>query len=125
MNQLWSAGAACTVREVLEGLRVRRELAYTTVLSTMGNLLDKGYLTRVSEGRAHRYQPTLSRPEYAARLMREAMTRGGDADSVLLRFVDDLPEDQQNRLKDVLADPGRTPASDEAASSPGGDPSAE
>lgn len=102
MNQLWSAGEACTVREVLEGLRDRRDLAYTTVLSTMGNLLTKGYLTRVSEGRAHRYEPTMSRAAYAARLMSAALTRGGDADRVLLHFVSDLPEPQQVRLRDAL-----------------------
>ena len=107
MSQLWSADGPRTVREVLDGLRINRNLAYTTVLSTMGNLLDKGYLTRVSEGRAHRYQSTLSRAEYAARLMREAMARGGDADLVLLRFVGELAEDQQTRLKDALATPRR------------------
>ncbi|RZT85656.1 putative transcriptional regulator [Pseudonocardia sediminis] len=109
MGQLWSADRSHTVREVLDGLRISRDLAYTTVLSTMGNLLDKGYLTRVSEGRAHRYEPTLSRAEYAARLMREAMTHGGDEDLVLLRFVGELPEDQQTRLKDVLDTPVREP----------------
>ncbi|MBW0104396.1 BlaI/MecI/CopY family transcriptional regulator [Pseudonocardia sp. KRD291] len=44
-------GGSGTVREVLAGLSEQRDLAYTTVLSTMGNLRDKGYLSRMPEGR--------------------------------------------------------------------------
>ncbi|WP_308116952.1 BlaI/MecI/CopY family transcriptional regulator [Pseudonocardia sp. WMMC193] len=105
MNELWSVGGSGTVREMVDRLRAQRDLAYTTILSTMGNLVDKGYLTRTSEGRAHRYHAVMSRAEYAAQLMRDAMMRGGDADSVLLQFAGGLTLDQQDRLKKALEHP--------------------
>jgi predicted transcriptional regulator len=105
MNELWAAGGSGTVREMVDRLRNQRDLAYTTILSTMGNLVDKGYLTRTSEGRAHRYHAVMTRAEYAARLMRDAMLRGGDADLVLLQFAEGLTTDQQDRLKKALEHP--------------------
>jgi len=46
MDRLWAADGATTVREVLEQLQRDREIAYTTVQSTMDNLHRKGWLTR-------------------------------------------------------------------------------
>ncbi|MBW0106386.1 BlaI/MecI/CopY family transcriptional regulator [Pseudonocardia sp. KRD291] len=104
MDQLWSTGGAGTVREVLARLREERDLAYTTVLSTMQNLMEKGYLSRSSEGRAHRYHAVMTQAEYAAGLMQEAMVRGGDGDLVLLQFVERLPDELHARLRQVLED---------------------
>lgn len=104
MDQLWSTGGAGTVREVLAHLRQDRDLAYTTVLSTMQNLMEKGYLSRSSEGRAHRYHAVMTQAEYAAGLMQEAMVRGGDGDLVLLQFAERLPEELHARLRKALED---------------------
>ena len=57
MARLWAMDGQGTVREVLERLREDREIAYTTVLSTMENLHRKGHLTREREGKAYRYTP--------------------------------------------------------------------
>jgi predicted transcriptional regulator len=46
MERLWGSDGATTVREVLEQLQLEREIAYTTVQSTMDNLHRKGWLTR-------------------------------------------------------------------------------
>ncbi|GJF01720.1 penicillinase repressor [Pseudonocardia sp. D17] len=102
MNELWAAGGSGTVREMVDRLRTQRDLAYTTILSTMGNLVEKGYLTRTPEGRAHRYHAVMTRAGYAAQLMREAMVRGGNSDLVLLQFAEGLTVEQQDRLKRAL-----------------------
>ena len=62
MKAVWRHGSA-TVREVYEVLRARRRIAYTTVMTTMNALAEKGYLHRTMEGRAYRYWPT--DPEHA------------------------------------------------------------
>lgn len=58
MNVLWERGSA-TVAEVLDDLR--DELAYTTVLTILRRLEDKGHVRHESEGKAHRYLPVLDR----------------------------------------------------------------
>jgi predicted transcriptional regulator len=110
MDQLWSLGGAATVRQVLEPLQADRTIAYTTVLSTMENLLRKGHLTREKVGKAHRYQAVLSYDEHTAGLMRQALNTGKDSEAVLTHFVGEMSEDERVRLQQVLSRrPGGTP----------------
>ena len=60
MNVLWERGSA-TVSEVLDDLQ--DELAYTTVLTVLQRLEDKGHVRHESEGKAHRYLPLVERGE--------------------------------------------------------------
>lgn len=66
MEQIWSDGAETTVRAVMEALNSRREQdrAYTTYMTTMARLADKGLLARRREGKTDLYAPSLSRAEY-------------------------------------------------------------
>ena len=56
MHVVWELDSA-TVREVHESLNQRRTLAYTTVMTMMNILEEKGHLTRHKQGRAYRYEP--------------------------------------------------------------------
>lgn len=58
MSVLWENGAA-TVTEVKDTLT--DELAYTTVLTILRTLEEKGYVTHDEEGRAHRYRPLVEK----------------------------------------------------------------
>ncbi|HUG86492.1 MAG TPA: BlaI/MecI/CopY family transcriptional regulator [Euzebya sp.] len=64
METTWRLGDA-TVRDVHVELADRRDLAYTTIMTTMARLAAKGLLERDTSGLAHRYRPTVSREEYA------------------------------------------------------------
>jgi predicted transcriptional regulator len=57
MEMVWRLGDA-TVRDVHDQLADRRDLAYTTIMTTMARLAAKGLLTRDTSGLAHRYRPT-------------------------------------------------------------------
>ena len=63
MSILWKEGSA-TVTEVRE--RLADELAYTSVLSALQTLEEKGYVRHEQEGRAYRYFPLVA-PEQASR----------------------------------------------------------
>ncbi len=102
MDRLWSLGGSGTVREVVEQLRADREIAYTTVLSTMDNLHRKGHLTREREGKAHRYRTVRSHAEHTAALMHQALSVGDDSEAVLAHFVGEMTEDELGRLQEVL-----------------------
>lgn len=64
METTWRLGDS-TVRDVHAELATRRDIAYTTVMTTMARLASKGLLERDTSGLAHRYRPSLSREEYA------------------------------------------------------------
>jgi predicted transcriptional regulator len=87
MHRIWDHGGPLTVRDLFEELREERNIAYTTVMSTMDNLHRKGWLVRERDGKAYRYTPVATREEYSARLMREAMAAAGDTEAVLSHFV--------------------------------------
>jgi predicted transcriptional regulator len=102
MDRVWERGEPVTVRELFDELSAERTIAYTTVMSTMDNLHRKGWLDRVREGKAYRYTATASREEYSARLMREALADGGDAEAVLSHFVAQIGSGESEALRSVL-----------------------
>ncbi|CDZ89530.1 BlaI/MecI/CopY family transcriptional regulator [Rhodococcus ruber] len=102
MDRMWSREGRTTVREIFAELAERREIAYTTVMSTMDNLHRKGWLARVREGKAFSYWPTLTREEHSARLMRDAFDAGGKSDLVLTHFVEQMSDEESSRLRDAL-----------------------
>ena len=102
MHLVWDHDGPVTVRELFDGLRQERAIAYTTVMSTMDNLHRKGWLDRAKDGKAYRYTATASREEYSARLMREALADGGDAEVVLSHFVAQMGGDESAALRAVV-----------------------
>ena len=71
MEQVWSAGRPLLVREIQQALQPER--AYNTVWTVTEILYRKGWLSREKEGRAYRYQATVSRDEYTGNLKGEAL----------------------------------------------------
>jgi len=103
MNILWDAGSG-TVTTVRKALRAN--LAYTTVLTILRNLEEKAYVSRISEGRAHRYYPRIKRD--AAR--RSAISRvvdtlfHGAPEDLIVHMVEDrvLSDSEIRRLRSVI-----------------------
>ena len=80
MEEIWRRGdAEVAVRDVHAALEPTRPLAYTTVMTVMGNLAKKGLLSVRRDGKVHFYRATQTR---------EAFTEGAVA-----RIVDDLMSD--------------------------------
>ncbi|KZM70547.1 CopY family transcriptional regulator [Nocardia terpenica] len=103
MDRVWDReGETTTVREVYDGIAAEREIAYTTVMTTMDNLHRKGWLERRRQGKAFLYWPTLTREEHSARLMRETLDGGGDSDLVLAHFVEQIGPEDSERLVAAL-----------------------
>jgi BlaI family transcriptional regulator, penicillinase repressor len=103
MQVLWERGSA-TVAEVVEALE--GELAYTTVLTMLRRLEEKGYVGREEEGRAHRYHPRIEREQARASAV-ERITRGlfeGSRELLLTHLVagEKLSQSQVRRLQELL-----------------------
>ncbi|MEV6841436.1 BlaI/MecI/CopY family transcriptional regulator [Streptomyces sp. NPDC051133] len=93
LASLWAASRPVPAGEVLEQVP---GVAYTTVLTILTRLCDKGLVTRQREGRSHVYAPVDDQAGYAAAGMHSLLDEGGDRAAVLARFVSDLsPEDEQ------------------------------
>src|ERR1700758_2388982 len=102
MDRVWARETPVTVRDLFDELREERNIAYTTVMSTMDNLHRKGWLAREREGKAYRYAPVASREEHSARLWREAMAEAGVTESVFSHFVAQMDGSESAALRAVL-----------------------
>lgn len=105
MSVLWRKGSA-TVNEVKDELE--EPLAYTSVLSALQTLEEKGYVRHESEGRAYRYFPTIAADragKSALSRIREAMYQGS-AERMFAHLVSDrkLSREQLERMRAMLAE---------------------
>jgi len=103
MAVLWARGSG-TVAEVREALP--DPLAYTTVLTVLRTLEEKGFVGHEEEGKAHRYLPLVARE----RAGRSALTRmveklfDGSPELLLTQLVSDrrLSPPEIRRLRKIL-----------------------
>ncbi len=103
MECMWERGTA-SVRDIHECLAERREIAYTTVMTVMGRLAEKGLLSRSQQGRAYLYSPAETRDSFCTGVVRSVVEGlfGGVNRPVLAHFVEHLSEEEGADL-DLLA----------------------
>lgn len=103
MDVLWEQGPS-TVAQVRE--RVVDELAYTTVLTILRTLEDKGYVGHVEEGRAYRYHPLVERGEARVSAVGRITEKlfAGRTELLLTHLVSDqeLSEEALERIRALL-----------------------
>ena len=103
---LGAARGPLTVGEVLDQLDAG--LAYTTVLTTLSRLHEKGVLAREPAGRAYAYRlaadPGTLGSLVTAQRMRRLLDSGPDRAGVLARFVAGLEPDDERLLAELLSD---------------------
>src|SRR3954464_7081584 len=80
MKVVWTLESA-TVREIYEQLRERRDVAYTTVLTMMKILEQKGYVKKTQDERAFVYRPARPRQQVIGGMVREFVDRVFDGAS--------------------------------------------
>ena len=107
MKVVWSLDKA-TVRDVYETLREQRQIAYTTVMTMMKILEDKGYLKKTRVERAFVYKPSRPRQQVMAAMVRDFVERvfDGAAGGLLLHLAGDsrLSKDDRQRIRRVIDD---------------------
>jgi predicted transcriptional regulator len=90
MKVIWSLEKA-TVRDVYETLRKRRQVAYTTVMTMMRILEDKGYLRKTRVDRAYVYAPSRPRQQVVRAMVQDFVERvfDGATSGLLLHLAKD------------------------------------
>src|SRR5262245_33111781 len=90
MKIVWGRGSA-TVRDVYEELLTRRKIAYTTVMTALKTLEQKGYLRATQKERAYLYEPTRPKSQVIRGMVREFVERvfGGSARPLLVQLLEE------------------------------------
>jgi predicted transcriptional regulator len=99
---LWVADGPLTPAEVRDALG--RELAYTTVMTTLARLHDKGSVSRRRSGRAFAYAPVQDQAGAAAARMADLLGTTPDREAVLARFVGALSPEDERLLAELLGE---------------------
>lgn len=72
MKIVWKSERV-TVRDVYEQLRLEKNLAYTTIMTIMSRLAEKGLLAKEAQGNAYVYTPTISEKDFAQKVVSEVL----------------------------------------------------
>src|ERR1051326_4495392 len=110
MKIIWTRGTA-TVRDVYEELLTRRKIAYTTVMTMMGILEQKGHLKKSADERASVYPPAQPQREVVGNMIQDFLKRvfNGSAKPLLVHLVEDkkLSGDELDEIRKLLKDKRR------------------
>jgi len=105
MKVVWRLEKA-TVRDVYETLRAKRTIAYTTVMTMMKILEEKGYLKKARVERAFVYKPSRPRQQVVGAMVRDFVDRvfDGAAGGLLVHLARDgrLSKDERQRIRRVI-----------------------
>ncbi|MEV0523644.1 BlaI/MecI/CopY family transcriptional regulator [Streptomyces sp. NPDC050439] len=82
--------------------RLGGDLAYTTVVTILSRLLDKGAVTRERAGRSFAWTPSADEAGLAARKMRKVLDGERDREAVLASFLTALPPGDEQVLRELL-----------------------
>ena len=105
MKVVWRLEKA-TVREVFDTLRARRAVAYTTIMTMMKILEEKGYLLKSQAERAYVYRPARPRTQVVGAMVRDFVDRvfDGAAGSLILHLAKDrrLSKDERAKIRRII-----------------------
>lgn len=103
MEVLWGSDEPLTPAQVSERLDV--DLAYTTVMTVLGRLHEKGRATREQRGRAVAYSAALSESELAGGQMNAVLASTADHEGALGGFIGGLSRRDRAVLRRLLGGP--------------------
>ena len=107
MKIIWQAQEPFSVSAVLKVLSKKRKVAYTTVMTIMGRLTEKGLLKRSQEGKAYFYKPAYSKDTFltsvSRQIIRNLVSNFGDAAVAhFAEALEDMPSDKKQKLLKIL-----------------------
>jgi predicted transcriptional regulator len=105
MKIVWARDSA-TVRDVYEEMLKYRKIAYTTVMTMMGILEQKGHLKKSAEDRAYVYTPAQPQGEVVGNMVRDFVKRvfNGSAKPLLVHLVENqkLSKEELDEVRKLL-----------------------
>src|SRR5262245_23660481 len=91
MKIVWRHDEGVTVRDVYEELRTTRPVAYTTVMTSLKTLEQKGHLMATQQERAHVYRPARPRHQVITEMVRDFVNRvfNGSGQPLVVHMLED------------------------------------
>jgi predicted transcriptional regulator len=110
MKIVWRHDAPVTVRDVYEELRERRPIAYTTVMTSLKTLEQKGYLKATQQDRAYLYRPAQTKHQVVKAMVRDFVDRvfNGSGRPLVLHLLED-DHLSESELRDIARMMGKKP----------------
>lgn len=107
METIWEKGKPISVSDVIRVLSKKRMIAYTTVMTIMTRLTEKGLLKRTSTGRAYVYKPVFSKDTFLTRVSRQIIKNlvssfGYRAIAHFAEELENIPEEKKQKLLHIL-----------------------
>lgn len=106
MKIVWPHTDGVTVRDVYEELRTRRSIAYTSVMTTMKTLEEKGYLKATQQDRAYVYKPAQPKAKVIKALVRDFVERvfNGSSQPLVVHLLEDdqFTEDELREITKMM-----------------------
>jgi len=105
LHHVWDLGEA-TVTDVRERILEDRDVAYTTIMTVMKKLAEKGYLTYHKEGRSYVYEPAQQPNEVQHSLLQRLMEKvfNGSPSALVQTLVqrEDLSDAERREILDII-----------------------
>lgn len=107
MEIVWQAKNPISVRDVTENLQHKRQIAYTTVMTIMGRLVEKGLLKRSISGKAYIYRQAYSKDKFLTRISRQIIKTfissfGEVAVAHFAQEIEKIPVSKRRKLLKIL-----------------------
>lgn len=106
MNVLWACNEPQSVHNLLAHM-ADRQFAYTTILTVVTHLHEKGWVERTKVSRAYMYSPAQTRAEATSQALREILDTSHDSAAVLMHFAKTVTDDELQALRGSLPDTDR------------------
>lgn len=104
MEIIWDQKDAVSVKDIVDILGKRRKIAYTTVMTIMTRLVNKGVLVRRLRGASYLYQPKVSKDQFVAKavhgIFSSAVSTLGE--EVLTHFIKEIQKISPKKRQELL-----------------------
>ncbi|MBI2012031.1 BlaI/MecI/CopY family transcriptional regulator [Candidatus Daviesbacteria bacterium] len=103
MEIIWQSKMPISVRTVTQILQTKRQIAYTTVMTIMGRLTDKGLLKRTESGKAYIYRSVYSKEKFLTRVSRQIIKNfvANFGDGAVAHFAAEVEKLEPSKRKDL------------------------
>ncbi|MBI2020662.1 BlaI/MecI/CopY family transcriptional regulator [Candidatus Daviesbacteria bacterium] len=104
MEIIWQSSGPVSVRDVTLSLQKKRQIAYTTVMTIMGRLVEKGLLEYQKRGKVYFYHPVFSKEKFLTRVSRQLIKNFIDrfGDVAIAHFAKELEKLTPMKRKELL-----------------------
>lgn len=104
MDMVWSKQlSSFAVSDILNLLEKHRDIAYTTVMTTVARLYEKTLLERVRDGKRYLYSPRLSREQFLESTARDVLSEAAGGYQVIAFLAEKVSSASAKQLDELEA----------------------